>query len=172
MLAFLYCLKLKIKVDTVVGYIYSKYHAKCKFVSKFIQLVTITNLFPLGIVQKCQHCALWENSNRSTVQYRIPSGFTGAWLSLWPEQFLKNYPVLLIVRYYTHCKMMTDIVNMILYWQHSMEIIQIPFFVRLCYLLPSSIIPTMTNMASVTKLWKVEVQIYLQTPIKLTQHLT
>ena len=56
MLAFLYCLKLKIKVDTVVGYIYfdSKYHAKRKFVSKFIQLVTITNLFPLEILQKFQ----------------------------------------------------------------------------------------------------------------------
>ena len=51
MLAFLYYLNLKIKVDTVASDIYldSKYHVKCKFASKFIQLVTITTLFPFGV---------------------------------------------------------------------------------------------------------------------------
>ena len=60
MLAFLYYLNLTIKVHTVVSDIYldSKYHVKCKFASKFIQLVTITTLFPFGVVQKCQHCQL------------------------------------------------------------------------------------------------------------------
>ena len=46
--------KFKIKKDTVVGHIYfeSKYNVKCKFTSKFIQLVTITYLFPFEVVQK------------------------------------------------------------------------------------------------------------------------
>ena len=59
---------MKIKVDTVVRHIYFglKYHVKSKFASKFIQLVTITNLFPFEVVQKyqyCQLCVLRENSN-------------------------------------------------------------------------------------------------------------
>ena len=75
-LAFLYDLNLKIKVDTVVSQIYfdSKYHAKCKFASKFIQLVTITDLFPFEVVQRCQHCQLCplpENSKLSIVDFRI-----------------------------------------------------------------------------------------------------
>ena len=58
MLAFLYCFNLKLKVDTVVChiYFYSKCHVKSKFTSKFIQLAT--NLFPLEVLQKCQHCQL------------------------------------------------------------------------------------------------------------------
>ena len=67
MLAFLYSLNLKIKVHTVVIYVYfdSKYDVKCKFASTFIQLVTIINLFLFEVVQKCQHyqlCVLRENS--------------------------------------------------------------------------------------------------------------
>ena len=60
MLVLLYCLNLEIKVDTVVSHIYfdSNYHEKCEFASKFIQLVTITNLFPFEVVQKYQHCQL------------------------------------------------------------------------------------------------------------------
>ena len=47
-LAFSYYLNLVIKLDTVVSHIYfgSKYHAKSKYASKIIQLVTIINLFP------------------------------------------------------------------------------------------------------------------------------
>ena len=60
MLTFLYYLISKIKVVTVVSNIYfdSKYHVKCKFASKFIQLVTITNLVSIEVVQRCQHCQL------------------------------------------------------------------------------------------------------------------
>ena len=68
MLAFLYYVNLKNKVDTVIIHVYfdSKYDAKCKFVSTFIQLVTIINLFLFEVVKKCQHCqrgVLRENSN-------------------------------------------------------------------------------------------------------------
>ena len=53
MLAFLYCLNLKNKVDKVVNNIsLFKYHDKCKFASKFIQLATNTNLFAFEVVQK------------------------------------------------------------------------------------------------------------------------
>ena len=54
MLAFLYYLNLKIKVDTVVIHVYfdSKFDTKCKFSSTFIQLVTIINLFLFEVVQK------------------------------------------------------------------------------------------------------------------------
>ena len=60
LLAFLYYLHFNMKVDTVVSYTYpdSKYHVKGKFTLAFIQLATITNLFPLEVVQKCQHCQL------------------------------------------------------------------------------------------------------------------
>ena len=60
MLAFLYYLNLKIKVDTVVSHIYfgSKYDVKCKFASTFIHLVTIANLFPLEIAERCQYYQL------------------------------------------------------------------------------------------------------------------
>ena len=61
MLTFLYCLKLKIKVDKVVSHMYidSKYRVKNKFASKFIQLVIITNLFPFEVTEKCQYCQLF-----------------------------------------------------------------------------------------------------------------
>ena len=44
----------------------SKYHDKCIFVVKLISLANTSNLFPLEVVQKCQHCQLCvlrENSN-------------------------------------------------------------------------------------------------------------
>ena len=31
-----------------------KHHGQCKFVVKFIQLETFSNLFPFKIVEKCQ----------------------------------------------------------------------------------------------------------------------
>ena len=43
----------------------SKHHDESKFTLTFISLVTTSNLFPLEIVQKCQHwqlCVLRENS--------------------------------------------------------------------------------------------------------------
>ena len=60
MLVLLCCLNLEIKVDTVVSRVYfdPNYHEKCEFVSKFIQLVIVTNLFPFEVVQKFQHCQL------------------------------------------------------------------------------------------------------------------
>ena len=66
-------LKLEIKVDTVVIYVYcdSKYDAKCKFSLTFSQLVTITNLFLFEVEQKCQHCQLCvlrENLNRKLIK--------------------------------------------------------------------------------------------------------
>ena len=59
-LAFLYDLNLKIKVDTVVSHIYfgSKYLVKCQSALKFMQLVTIINLFPFEDIQKSQHFQL------------------------------------------------------------------------------------------------------------------
>ena len=54
----LYYLNLKINVDTVVSQenFDSEYHIKCKFASKYIQPVTITNLFPFEVVQRCKNC--------------------------------------------------------------------------------------------------------------------
>ena len=43
----------------------SKHHDKCKFALKLIGLLTVFNLFPLEVVQKCQDrqlCVLRENS--------------------------------------------------------------------------------------------------------------
>ena len=66
MLAFLYYLNLRIKVRTLhVTYFGSKYPVKYKFISKFIQLGTITNLFSFEVAQKCQLSALRESSNLS-----------------------------------------------------------------------------------------------------------
>ena len=61
-------LKFKNKSDKKIHHFNfnSKYHDKCKLALKLIQLSTVSNLFPIEIVQKCQHyqlCALWENSN-------------------------------------------------------------------------------------------------------------
>ena len=69
MLAFLYYLNLKIKVDTVVCHIYFNSHQSVTsninlHQSIYIQLVTVTNIFEA--IQRCQHCqlcALRENSN-------------------------------------------------------------------------------------------------------------
>ena len=59
MLTFLNKSDLKIKIDTVVSHIYFDTKVnKCKRASKFVQLITITNLFPFEIVQKFQHCQL------------------------------------------------------------------------------------------------------------------
>ena len=73
---FWYYLNLEIKVDTIISYTYpdSRYHVKCKFASEFILLITITNLFPFKVVQKCQHCQLCvlrENSNVHIIKKTI-----------------------------------------------------------------------------------------------------
>ena len=36
----------------------SKHYDKCQFSLKLIGLLTASNLFPLEVVQKCQHCQL------------------------------------------------------------------------------------------------------------------
>ena len=51
-------LKFENKLDVItidINFI-SKHVDKLKFALKIIQLVTIPNLFPLEVVQKCQHC--------------------------------------------------------------------------------------------------------------------
>ena len=40
----------------------SRYHDKCKVALKIIPLVTISNLFSLEVVQKCQLCVIRDNS--------------------------------------------------------------------------------------------------------------
>ena len=68
----LYCLYLiKNMLDREVSHfnISSKHHRKCKFVLSLIQFSTISNLYPLEIVKKCQccqFCALGENSTVDT----------------------------------------------------------------------------------------------------------
>ena len=72
MLAFLYYLNLKIKVDTVVRHIYfgSKHHVKWKFAPKFIHLITITNLLPFEVVQKYQFASyVYYRKTRMTYAY-------------------------------------------------------------------------------------------------------
>ena len=70
---------MKIEADTFFGHIYfdSKYHAKCKFALKCIQLVTITNLFPYEVVQKWQHCELCTLRENLNV-HRISPTILGA----------------------------------------------------------------------------------------------
>ena len=70
MLAFLYCLILKIKLDTVVIYVYfdPKWDVKFKFASMFIQLVTITNLFPFKAEMKLTRCLV---NNDSLVDFPV-----------------------------------------------------------------------------------------------------
>ena len=44
----------------------SKHYGVCKFTLKLIPLVTISNLFSLEVVPKCQHCqlcVLWKNAS-------------------------------------------------------------------------------------------------------------
>ena len=67
MLTFLYCLNLKNMAARKIHHINknSQHHGKCKFAFKLIRFLTVSNLFTLEIVQKCQHCqlcVLWENS--------------------------------------------------------------------------------------------------------------
>ena len=68
MFAFLYCFDFENEIVIVVGHLtfHLKHHDKCKFAVKLIPLVITSNIFPLEIVQKCQHyqlCVLRKNSN-------------------------------------------------------------------------------------------------------------
>ena len=70
MLTFLYSLNLKIGRDREISYFYydSKHNFKCKIGSKMIMHLTVSKLFALEVVQKCQRCqlcVLWENSTGS-----------------------------------------------------------------------------------------------------------
>ena len=51
-------LKFENKLNVVIVHtnFISKHHDKYKFALKFIQFVTISTLFPLEVVQKCQLC--------------------------------------------------------------------------------------------------------------------
>ena len=65
---FLYCPNLKNMTDRQIHHINynSKHHGKCKFHFKCIRFLTVSNLFTLEVVQKCQHCqlcVLQENSD-------------------------------------------------------------------------------------------------------------
>ena len=85
MLTFLYCLNLKNMADRQIHHINynSKHHGKCKFGFKCIRFLTVSNLFTLEVVQKCQHCqlcVLQENSIRPSLSPKLflsLSGFLG-----------------------------------------------------------------------------------------------
>ena len=53
-------LRFENKEDREISYldVNSKHHVKCHLALKLIQLSTISNLFPLGVIQNCQHCQL------------------------------------------------------------------------------------------------------------------
>ena len=68
MLAFLYCFNFENEIVIAVNHLTFnlKHHDKCKFAVKWTPLVTTSNIFPLEVVQKCQHCQLCvlrKNSN-------------------------------------------------------------------------------------------------------------
>ena len=68
MLTFLYCLNLKKMIDREIYHINQnlKHHGKYKFAFKLIRFLTVSNLFTIEVVRKCQRCqlcVLWENSN-------------------------------------------------------------------------------------------------------------
>ena len=75
-LTFLYCLNLKIKsMQLSVTYIYiyldSKYHVKCKFASKCIQLYRTALHFQLKLHKNArigQLCVSWENSEATSYE--------------------------------------------------------------------------------------------------------
>ena len=57
-------LKFENKLDREINHFNfnSKYYEKCKFALKLIGLLSVSNFFPLEVVQQCQLCALRENS--------------------------------------------------------------------------------------------------------------
>ena len=60
MLAFFVSLKFENKLDREINHFNfnSKHYEKCKFALKLIEFLTVSNLFKLEVVQKCQHCQL------------------------------------------------------------------------------------------------------------------
>ena len=53
-------LKFKNKLDKEINHFKfnSMHYEECKFGLKLIGLLTVSNLFPLEVVQKCRHCQL------------------------------------------------------------------------------------------------------------------
>ena len=53
-------LKFENKMDREISHFdfNSEYHDKCKSALKLIKILTVSNLFSLEVVQKCQHCQL------------------------------------------------------------------------------------------------------------------
>ena len=53
-------LRFENKEDREISYldVNSKHHVKCHLALKLIQLSTISNLFPLGVIHNCLHCQL------------------------------------------------------------------------------------------------------------------
>ena len=60
MFAFFVSLKFENKLDREINHFNfnSKHYEKCKFALKLIEFLTVSNLFKLEVVQKCQHCQL------------------------------------------------------------------------------------------------------------------
>ena len=66
----LYCSYLiKNMLDREVSHfnISSKHHRKCELVLSLIQFSTISNLYPLEVIQKCPSCPLCALEENSTV---------------------------------------------------------------------------------------------------------
>ena len=53
--------------ESIASSLNSKHHDKCKFALKISGLLTVSNLFPLEVGPKCQHCQLCVLRERSTV---------------------------------------------------------------------------------------------------------
>ena len=73
MLAFLYCFSFENQIDIVVSHLNFnlKHHDKCKFVVELIRWCEGSNLFPLEVVQKCQHCQLCVLRKNSSTYHCI-----------------------------------------------------------------------------------------------------
>ena len=68
MLAFLCYSNLRISwiEKSITLILIQKHYEKYKFALELIGLLTVSNLFPLKVVQKCQHCqlcVLWDNTS-------------------------------------------------------------------------------------------------------------
>ena len=96
----------------------SKHYDKCKFALKFIPLVTTSNLFSLEVVQRCQNCLLWKNSN---CQYYLGL-FDDQWLRTKSFGCGKHFKMTLRIQLFQHLPCFTINHWKIAPWFHNVRI--------------------------------------------------
>ena len=82
-------LKFENKLNATISHIniILKYHHKCKFAWTFIQFSTNSNIFPLEIVQKWQHCQLYVLRKNSIGSMAL---FFSVAAYFWPSDYCRH----------------------------------------------------------------------------------